>query len=446
MKKAIVLLAAVVVVSTTAFAQLAPTISATAETKWGTDLENGWNGFENDAEINVTIPLTTEGKEATTETSSIALTGVEVSIVVDGDDTEFDPADDGDLSAKLLFGAAYVELGNKKGTSFNFSDSEDDYFDIQAHSFEGHAGLTFGYETDLFNVAFNVNSDGGFDDSAKTSDEQTWDDGDFYKEVSKETETAKDYDGKDKYNFGVKGGITASELAKLEFGVATRNETKDKAFGAKLYGTAMEGLTYAIPFDYLDTDTNSTSWEFYPTVDYEVSGVKVGLGYYQTNVDKSVKVVSFDETKKRVYKLNESTGKIEAGYLDGDGNFVKGTYFSSVAGTENYEVQKAVINTGYGTDLFNVNLKTVLTLGDDDNQEFKLTADVTPIAGLKAFTEAKHDVDDKETDLVKVGLELTSDLTTIDNTTFTIQYGALDYTDGECTDLGEFFVGAKIEL
>lgn len=445
MKKAITLFAALVVVSTTAFAQLAPTISASAETKWGTDFENGWNGFENDAEIKLTIPLTTEGAEATTETSSIKVTGVEVSIKVDGDDTEFDPADDGDLSAKILFGDVYVELGNKEGTSFNFSGSEDDYFDIQAHSFEGHAGLTFGYASDLFNVAFNVNSDEGFDDSADEDDEQTWDDNDFFKEVKKKTETPQDFTKNNTYNFGVKGGISASDLAKLEFGVATKNETKDKAFGAKLYGKAMEGVTYTIPFDYLDTEAKKTSWEFYPTVDYTINGIKVGLGYYQTDVDKSVGYVEFDEeTARGPYTLDPKTGDIDAD-----------TKFTATTRDENYKVQKAIVNTGYGNDLFNVNLKSIITLFDnsdleDDtketNQAFTLTADVTPVAGLKAYTEAKYDVKDEEIDLVKIGLELTSNLTTIDNTTFTVQYGALDYTEGKCTDQGEFFVGAKIEL
>jgi hypothetical protein len=58
MKKAIALLAALVVISTTAFAQLAPSISGSAETKWGMNLDDETNGFETSASVTVTVPLT----------------------------------------------------------------------------------------------------------------------------------------------------------------------------------------------------------------------------------------------------------------------------------------------------------------------------------------------------------------------------------------------------
>ena len=434
MKKAIALLATLVVFTGTTFAQLAPTITASAETKWGVNLDkDNASGFENDVDVTVIVPLTTEGAENVTSSSKIALTGVELSINVE--DGAAEENEEGDIEAKLLFGNAFVALGNNEGLEFNFADSSMDYYDVHSSS-TGFAGINFGYVTDLYNFTVNVNTPTGYDTDDGTDDEITSTENDLMAEVDDETDQYKSVNEDNEYNYGVNVGVTLNDMFNLEVALATKNKKdveNQMVLGGKVYGTVMDSLTYALPVDYYTNTPDGgdalTAMELYPNVSYSKNGITGGLGFYMLTLDKGLQAEVAENDPVTL-----------------DGKAYTHTFKSISNLTDDAEFQILTFNLGYGADMFNVALNSEITLTEgSEEQEFTVTADVTPVAGAKLYTEVTYSVDAEKTELGNVGLELTSALTGIENTVFTIQYEGMVRVDGADED-GIFFVGAKITL
>jgi len=127
MKKAIVLLLALVVLGGAAFAQ-EPVISGSATLIWGYNLETDATGFENTAEFAIEFPLV-DGKsaEATGEGNYgyISISDINLKIIDDFgvpsliDNDNSDDALSADLTAKLVFGNFYAMVYPATGLDFN---------------------------------------------------------------------------------------------------------------------------------------------------------------------------------------------------------------------------------------------------------------------------------------------------------------------------------------
>lgn len=436
MKKAIALLATLVVLTSTAFAQLAPTITASAETKWGVNLqEDNATGFENDLDVTVTIPLTSDSALTEGAHSSIALTGIELTIDLDDDDTDWDDTDDGDLSAKLLFGDAYVVIGDDEGLEFNYAATSVDYYDISSTS-TGYAGVTFGYDAEMFNFALNVNSRYGYDNDADDGDDVDTTESNFIGDITENSsDVAPTINDDNEYNFGAVLGLTPMDMFNLEVSMATVAEKDSYSMltvGGEISGTVMEGLTYSIPADYVTVDYDGlddaiTGLELYPNVSYSVDGITAGLGFYYLALSEYAETATWTS-------VDDDD--------DEDGEFTYGNL------SDDMDYSILTFNLGYGADMYNVALAAEITLTEDSEEEdFVVTADVTPVAGAKFYTEVEYQVEAEEFGLNELGVELTSELTGIENTVFTaalVDVVVTDVDDDE--DKGMFYVGVKVTL
>lgn len=317
MKKAIALLATLVVLTSTTFAQLAPSISGFAETKVGTNLTTDATGIELDSEVTVTVPLFTG--EASTEgegaTGSASITGSSLTFTLgldafdDDDDFLTDDLNDEDsvlkgtdveISAKIDFAnGAYITIGSGSDLEANFVDGDKDYW--VKPSFDEEEALSLGFAKDTFSAEItfaNELENGGFatEEEDNATDEGYRGDTDV---IAEDKIVDVDEVGVDDtlakvggIFFGGKAMYTAGDIFTLDVAFATsetaaKKADKDKktAFAAKVTTTPMEGLTLTVPFDYLSADAG-TAMELLPTVSYTTGALTLGADFHYISVAK----------------------------------------------------------------------------------------------------------------------------------------------------------------
>jgi hypothetical protein len=220
MKKFFLILMAVALVGSFAFAEVtgveAPTLTGSVTTTFGYDLDDEASGFDNDASVEITVPLAA-GSDTHAGSggvyAEITIEDIDISFSTennhDVDPTAFD-ADAGDtfetevnydaeVSAKIVMGALWIGL-NSPDFDFNNVDQEDDD-DINMLDV-AEDGISVGYATDAFSFAVQIASVGDYrgakDDDTEALDESTsWTDS-GEEDFANDTYTPND----NKYVFG----------------------------------------------------------------------------------------------------------------------------------------------------------------------------------------------------------------------------------------------------
>lgn len=417
MKKAIAILSALVMTGSL-FAETvgAPSISASAETKWGVNLDvDNATGFENSASVTVSIPFNFEAPSAEGK-ADIAVSGVELTYSLN--DSAFSTESTGSVDAKINFGNAYVVIGTATGVDKNYATSVDvNPYDLTSTDFTGKAGLGLGFANDLFTAELVLASDAGYNTYEKELSSITVGSTAYTKELTSPT-TETQYDAtntENLYNAHAVVTVSPADVANVEvaFGSKTRGTEamKDYYVGAKLHGTIVEGLTYEVPADVL-LENDVTSIELAPTVSFEKDAITVSATYYNVNIDKAV-----------------------------------------FAATENTKVDYAELSVGYTADLFNVTLDTLfgdLTTNNTEDTDlyFSLSTGINPIDGVAITNEVTFDLVSEQFAAPTTKVELTEAFTGINNTTITVAYegfAAESKAKGDNTK-GIFYVGAAINL
>ncbi|MGL1890453.1 MAG: hypothetical protein OCD02_02450 [Spirochaetaceae bacterium] len=462
MKKAIALLATLVVLTSSAFAQLAPSISGSAETKWGVNLDDETNGFETDASVTVTIPLAageaaTEGEDAYGAASITGTTiTLDLNLTTDDGDYAWGSVDDdqgeligtgdlGEISAKIDFAnGAYVTVGSESDLAANFVDGDKDYW--VKPSFDENEGVSLGYATDTMSIELTIaNETDGFlhDGNDNTTDEGYVGDTDIIAEdkiVNVDEVTADDTipTDEDGYFIGATAMYTAGAIFTLDFALATNatgtlldDADKKTAVGVKVTSSPIDGLTVIVPFDFLTTDAG-TAMELLPTVAYTMDALTFGLDFHYMTVAEDVLTAnSITATEDYVgttlnasvaYTLDAGTAKVavgsDLGEMDSDTNFD--------------------VEVSFTADVYNVtaDLGNVADFG-----EMGLDAGFTGVTGLTATLETTLNGDVDFT-LDNLNLDFDSAITGLENTVLTVNYSGFSTDDTS----GTFYVGAKISL
>jgi len=212
MKKLFLMLLAIALVGSFAFAEVtgveAPSVSGSITTTFGYNLDLEASGFNNDASVDVVVPLA--GGSATGAGSGgvyaeITISDIEISLSVDGEDGDDEVSYDASVSAKIVMGALYIGLG-EPDLSFNAVELED-FQDFNANV-KGTGGISLGYVTDAFSFEVGVKSkeDYSADDAeAAVAEEDEW-----YDTTPEEDASSADFANLDNnYLFGLNASITA---------------------------------------------------------------------------------------------------------------------------------------------------------------------------------------------------------------------------------------------
>ncbi len=495
MKKAIALLATLVVLTSTTFAQLAPSISGSAETKWGTNLDDETNGFETDASVTVTIPLAageaaTEG-EGATGVAAITGTTVTLDLNMTTDGNDFRNADDddtastwdddagsllgsailGDISAKIDFAnGAYITIGGHSDIETNLVDGPRDFLDVNPDYTE-EAGVSLGYAADAYSVEFtiaNETEDGGFgrigqddalgDDVLTTYTTIIRDEAEQTEETG-ETDVAANDDG---YIIGATAMYTAGDIFTLDFAFGTDTQKVDAeiamtSVSAKVVSIPMAGVTITLPLDYVTAtydaaDFTMTAMEAMPAVDFASGAITAGLSLHYITLNSDID--DFDAyvgTRLSVnagYTLDAGTFGVTVGSALGETEFVMND-----ADDFSYDVDADVdmdltVEATWTAATYNVTLDLGNVLAEELGA-IGFDAGFTGVPGVTVALETTlNDNEDKTFILDNFNVDFDSAITGLENTVLTVNFSGMDNNaaDGEDAAKGTFYVGAKISL
>ncbi|QEN05438.1 hypothetical protein EW093_12180 [Thiospirochaeta perfilievii] len=469
MKKAIALLATLVVLTSTTFAQLAPTITGYAETKWGTNLDSEQSGFELDSSVTVTVPLfgsetvATEGEGAygLAEITGSSLTFTLGLGDMDDDDNfltdDLNDADsvlkgtDADISAKLDFGnGVYATIGSASDITANKVASDDDTYDL-APDFGGEDGISLGYAKDA--VAFELtvkNEDNGYvvDNSTDEVDETTTDATDIKKEYGNEDGSdaipdASSNSTTDAYYMGATASYTADMFA-LSLALGTTATAGDVADADKKTGVAVEAkvmptetLTITVPFDYFMKDAG-TAMELRPTVDATFGALTAGLNLHYITLAKDLLAAAEDYTNMTLgatlgYTLDAGALAVTLGSNLGDMDSEDMSL--DFAATWTADVYTATVDLGNTMDMDNIGIDFGFTGVEG------VTVAVETALSLEDKAPADDDYNESFT-FDKINVDFDSAITGLENTVITVNYSEFNTGDAK----GTFYVGAKISL
>ncbi len=481
MKKAIALLATLVVLTSSAFAQLAPTISGSAETKWGTNLNDETDGFELSTDVTVEIPLVSEESVATEGEGAYgeaSITGSTVTLTLGLDSFNDDDAflnddvnsadsalkgTDAEISAKIQFGnGAYATIGSDTGLSANFVEGDEELW--VNPDFAENDGISLGYINDSMAFEFTVvnEADGyerdGNDDSVDATFEGKTD---FIAEDKQELtgssdETTTAPTKEDGYFVGATAMYTAGDIFTLDFAFATNSTGSELDDSAKKTGIAvkatsipMEGLTVVVPFDYLtysDADAMKSGMELKPDVAFVAGAITLGLDFHYISV-----VVSDDLTwtgtklnADVAYALDAGTVKLEVGSNLADNSTTLN------ADMDAYEANDMdfTAKVSFTAATYNVTADFGNVIHEDGMDDLGFDAGFTGVPGVAATLETTLSLDEDRDNseaftLDALNVDLTSELHGVENTTFTVNFSEYDASDAK---KGIFYVGAKISL
>lgn len=501
MKKAIALLATLVVLTSTAFAQLAPSISGSAETFWGVNLDDETNGFETDTSVTVTIPLSsgsvmTEG-EGATGYADITGTSVTLDLNLTTDGTDFDGNDDddtvnswdiddddegffagqatlGDISAKIDFAnGLYAQIGGHSDVAANLVEGDRDFLDVNPQ-FNEEEGISFGYAVDTYSVEFtiaNETEDGGFnqigqDDAAgevlttltsiiKEDAEQTGD--------SDETTIAANDDG---YVMGATAMYTAGDIFTLDLAFGTDATKKDAdtvqtGIAAKITSVVTEGVTLTVPVDYLTiaydddtTDFTMTAMELLPSIDLVMGAATAGVSFHYINLNMDTDgFEAYTGTVLAVsggYTLDAGTAGITLG-----SSLAETAFSMDDADTYSWDNDAETdmdltVELTWTADVYNVTLDLGDVLLEDGLNEVGFDAGFTGVEGVTVALETTLVNGDVAFALDNLNVDFDSAITGLENTVLTVNYSGFatddTETDGDQDTKGIFYFGATISL
>ncbi len=140
----------------------APTLSGDVTLTFGVDLNNYASGFENDANVNVVVPLAAGSDTKSGEGDMYAeITISDIDLNVSKEDGL---TNDASVSAKVVMGSLWFGLGNPDFT-FNEVETGKDV-DVNAETVKGTGGMSVGFTSDAFSASFLVASKDDWDDDA----------------------------------------------------------------------------------------------------------------------------------------------------------------------------------------------------------------------------------------------------------------------------------------
>ena len=490
MKKAIALLATLVVLTGTTFAQLVPTITGSAETKWGVNLDDERNGFETDASVTVTIPLAageaaTEGEGAT---GVAAITGTTITLDLnlttdDGDYTWGSVDDDqgeligtgalGDISAKIDFAnGAYATIGGHTDIEANLVTGPRDFLDVNGQ-YGDEAGMSVGFAKDAYSVEFSIanrSEDAGFtptgaDDAhgevLATLTDIVKEDAEVVEEID-ETESPATDDG---YIMGGKAMYTAGDIFTLDVAFATdsaaNNLTAVKtSVSAKVASTPMEGLTITVPVDYLtlandkdNGDNTAVAMEVMPAVDYAAGAVTAGVSFHYITLDYDIEGMdAYAGTRLAVkggYTLDAGTVALELGSALGEADVVMTTADSMPMWNNDADVDTDLtVLASFKAADYSVTADLGDVINADGMDDLGIDATFTGVKGVSVSLETTLSLDDSRDNTEAFTLDVfnvnfSEAITGLENTVLTVNFSDFDGSD---ENKGTFYVGAKISL
>lgn len=305
MKKAIVLLLALAVLGSAAFAEdVAYTLSGSASLTWGYDLNTEAHGFTNKADATLTVPFiakqsSTHGEEVIT--GSITIKDFQYKMVdkISGNPTQTMSA--GSITAKILFPSdLYLQIASAPDFSIAnaamqgpISAGDDWDMDMVAPALDSSGGFTFGMDS-AFGFALMVGSTNKHTLAGATDAEYGWVDNDDDPttapiwDIVTDAEAAED--PANDYMIGGSFSYAIEDLA--DFGVnfifgAFQNDHPTTGVGVYANATPIEGLSLYLGADFdigyyvpLADDTfNGMDLQF--DADYEMADLfNAGLGVY----------------------------------------------------------------------------------------------------------------------------------------------------------------------
>ena len=289
MKKFLLVFLALALVGTFAFAEVtgvdAPAVSGSVTTTFGYSLDNESSGFQNDASVDVVVPLAA-GSDTHSGSgdvyASITVEDIDISLSTDDEDVSYDAS----VSAKIVMGDLYFGLGNPS-LDFNNVDLDNDpqtdaddtdvNLDVNADA-AGADGVSIGYMTDAFSFEIGVASkhDAYLDDDAATGviaedDATDWLD-------SNETDAIADSavvsNGDNEYVFGVNASVVAGPATvPVYFAYDATYTASDALMGFGAAPSIVAGdLTINIPVDYVSVGSDY-GLEAKPALSYAIAGV-----------------------------------------------------------------------------------------------------------------------------------------------------------------------------
>ncbi len=288
MKKTLFILLAFALVGSFAFAEVtgvaAPTVTGSVSGTFGVDLNTNATGFVNDASVTLTVPFaggsdTKMGKGGMY--GEISISDIDFNLANDGTVTAGDPT----ITAKIVMGPLWIGINNPDMT-FNMvnlntdlqTDSVDDTATVDVNAdVSGTGGMSVGYTSDMFSVAFMVASKLDYtttdavasaleDSTTSWLDSNTSDKADAVSAVAANTDN--------NYVFGANASVTAGPATiPVYFAYDATYSGTDAlmGFGAKPSVT-VAGATVAGPVDYVSVGSMN-GLEADPSVSYALDGV-----------------------------------------------------------------------------------------------------------------------------------------------------------------------------
>lgn len=294
MKKFFLILMAVALVGSFAFAEVtgvdAPTLTGDVTTTFGYDLDNDGVGFKNESNVSITVPLAA-GSDTHAGSggvyAEITIEDIDISFDTDSDDWDegAEVSYDADISAKIVAGALWVGLG-EPDMGINMvdldadlqedADEDDVSVDVNFDDQLSKDGISLGYDTDAFSIAFMVGSkkDAFEEDAAVAAledDTTSWIDSNETDEVD---DGAKVPNADADFVFGVQASVTAGPATiPVSFGYDASYTADDALMGiGAAPEVTIDALTFKVPVDFVSLGDDN-GFETKPEVSYALEGV-----------------------------------------------------------------------------------------------------------------------------------------------------------------------------
>jgi len=423
MKKALVILFALCMVGA-AFAEEA-TFDGSATLTFGYDLEDSASGFTNAAAVTVTVPILAEGTKATEGEGMYGELKIEhFGIQIDQDMTgastleqTFNDDDDATaVSAKIVMDPLYVQVYNLADLGINLAEKVGTTPKEVSLATAGTGGVEVGYTSDLIELAFKTNSQLNWGRNATYGDDVATSnvDNDYY--------------------FGVSGTLNAvPDMVSVDFGFSKLDLDMGFGFGATITMDALEVFAGADVVMYDEDSALFTAmnegmeWDFVATATYNM-GAENEDGDF-TNFAVKANAAGSSTKLKLNMPLDVLVSFTE---LDGDDGIVPALGLGVSIGIMDILDAGADIDTPDDAMYFTV----------DVNGTYVVQAGLTPGFGVTHNTLT-------EVTTLYANLELGSDFTTIENTTFLAEYRTpllAKNAAGAAADAGFFTIAATIEF
>jgi hypothetical protein len=443
MKKTLLVLIAIALVSSFAFAEAVvggeASISGSVTLTAGYDLDDGGMGFQNDDSIVIVLPILAGDAGASGDD------GVYAEIMVEDIGWEFN-SDESDslwdadeeevaltasISATVYFNSLYLGLGEPDFEINNVDVSDDYLVDAYADALDNGGGFTLGFKNDMIDVALMVASEkdaylGSQDDdlNAEVDDSHT-----TWNNDNDEDEETDDYSANKRGDmiFGVMATVMPAEGVTVPlsffYDAANKSDLEDLMAFGMAPSVAMGDLTFDLPVDYVDYGKNGSGYELEPAVGYTVmEGFEVAGRFLYGSYDK-VLVASLSDVG------------IGGDAPDTDSTELEIQNAVAEFGVTLTDTEAFVPGLSWMLDVSMVNMLNYLDKTSPDGYlplEVEATASFM-MGGMKPYMSAEYGFKDAEMEL-GLGVVFDADFTGIDNTVITLDYYNDAILDGSAYD------------